>query len=120
MVPLQLPRDGAEDKAECGTAIRVHRLLPLLPSHVCFEPNSLLCLFHSVLCFQFALDLAPVLGGHRRFGVVRGAAEAPVQRRRHQGSLLVILAEGVGAELTEGHGRIATDVTLMPWTFPLS
>lgn len=49
-----------------------------------------------------------------------GAAEAAVQRRRHQGSLLVILTEGMGAELTEGHGRIATDVTLMPWTFPLS
>lgn len=49
-----------------------------------------------------------------------GAAEAAVQRRRHQGSLLVILTEGMGAKLTEGNGRIATDVALMPWTFPLS
>lgn len=82
--------------------------------------NSLLCFFYRILRFQFAFYLVPVLGCHRRFGVMCGAAETAVQRRCQQGSLLVILAERMRAELTERNCRTATDITLMPRTFPLS
>lgn len=82
-------------------------------------PSSLLRGFLRILLFQSALDLAPILGGHGGLGVVFRAAEAPVQGRGDQGSLFVIFAVRVRAELAKRSRRVAADGTLVPRALPL-
>lgn len=73
-----------------------------------------------ILWFQFAFDLAPVLGRHGRLGVVLGAAEPALQGRGNQRPLSVVFTERAWAELTEGDGGAAALPALVPRTLPLS